>query len=90
MTLGETREDALREQCRYIAAYYPGFRHAVELGDWGPAGTVDEAAVWIRRFAEAGVTSFICRFASLDQAGQLELFASEVLAAASPVREPPT
>ncbi|MDA8316895.1 MAG: hypothetical protein M0010_17235 [Actinomycetota bacterium] len=30
-------------------------------------------------FSDAGVTSFICRFAALDQPGQVERFASEVL-----------
>lgn len=86
MTLAETKADALAEQRRYIDAYYPEFRDAVELADWGPAGEPAEAIAWIREFAEAGVSTFICRFASLDQAGQLELFAREVLpAVATPV-----
>jgi alkanesulfonate monooxygenase SsuD/methylene tetrahydromethanopterin reductase-like flavin-dependent oxidoreductase (luciferase family) len=79
MSLGETKADALAEQRGYIDAYYPGFSDAVALADWGPAGTADEVADWIRRFADAGVTAFICRFASLDQPGQLERFARDVL-----------
>lgn len=86
MTLGRTEDDALAEQRRYINAYYPEFRDAVALADWGPAGTPDDAAAWIRRFSEAGVSTFICRFGSLDQPGQLELFASEVLPALRPGR----
>ncbi len=79
ITLGATKQDALAEQRRYIDAYYPGFRDAVALADWGPAGAPDEVAAWIRRFSNAGVTAFICRFASLDQFGQLELFGKHVV-----------
>jgi alkanesulfonate monooxygenase SsuD/methylene tetrahydromethanopterin reductase-like flavin-dependent oxidoreductase (luciferase family) len=87
ITLGRTKEDALSEQRRYIEAYYPEFHHAVALDDWGPAGTPDEVAEWIRRFHQAGVTTFICRFGSLDQPGQLELFAAEVLPAVREVHQ---
>jgi alkanesulfonate monooxygenase SsuD/methylene tetrahydromethanopterin reductase-like flavin-dependent oxidoreductase (luciferase family) len=79
ISLGETKADALAEQRGYIDAYYPGFSDAVALADWGPAGTADDVGAWIREFTEAGVTTFICRFASLDQPGQLERFASDVL-----------
>ncbi len=81
MTLGATREDALSEQRRYIDAYYPGFSDAVGLADWGPAGTAEDIDGWIARFAASGVTAIICRFASLDQPGQVERFAQEVLPA---------
>ena len=79
IALGATTDDALAEQRGYIDAYYPGFSGAVQLADWGPAGTAAEVAAWIRDFHEAGVDTFICRFASLDQRGQLERFAHEVL-----------
>ncbi len=81
ISLGQTTDDALAEQRAYINAYYPGFRDAVALADWGPAGDAEDVAAWIRRFARAGVTTFICRFASLDQAGQVERFARNVLPA---------
>jgi alkanesulfonate monooxygenase SsuD/methylene tetrahydromethanopterin reductase-like flavin-dependent oxidoreductase (luciferase family) len=84
IALGETKDDALAEQRRYIDAYYPGFRDAVALADWGPAGTANEVTAWIRRFANAGVTAFICRFASLDQPSQLDRFARDVLPAVRP------
>jgi alkanesulfonate monooxygenase SsuD/methylene tetrahydromethanopterin reductase-like flavin-dependent oxidoreductase (luciferase family) len=79
MSLGATRADALAEQRGYINAYYPGFSDAVALADWGPAGTADDVIAWIRRFADAGVTTFICRFASFDQPAQFERFARDVL-----------
>jgi len=81
MTLGETSDAAQREQRGYIDAYYPGFSDAVDLADWGPAGTADEVVDWMRTFAGVGVTAFVCRFASLDQPGQLERFARDVLPA---------
>ena len=79
VTLGDTRDDALVEQRRYIDAYYPAFNESVELGDWGPSGAADGVSRWFKDFCDAGVTAFICRFASLDQRGQLERFAREIL-----------
>jgi len=84
IALGDTVEAARRSQREYIDAYYPGFSDAVELADWGPAGTADEVAEWLRTFADAGVTTFICRFASLDQPGQLERMAADVLPVVRP------
>jgi alkanesulfonate monooxygenase SsuD/methylene tetrahydromethanopterin reductase-like flavin-dependent oxidoreductase (luciferase family) len=81
IALGATTDDALAEQQAYIDAYYPGFSDAVQLADWGPAGTAEEVVAWIGEFHEAGVDTFICRFASLDQRGQLERFARDVLSA---------
>jgi alkanesulfonate monooxygenase SsuD/methylene tetrahydromethanopterin reductase-like flavin-dependent oxidoreductase (luciferase family) len=49
------------------------------LGEWGPVGTPDDIAEWIQTFADAGVDYFICRFGALDQFGQVERFAKEVL-----------
>ena len=77
--LGDTKADALVEQRRYIDTYYPGFADAVRLDDWGPTGAPDDVVRWFEDFSDAGVTSFICRFAALDQPGQVERFASEVL-----------
>jgi alkanesulfonate monooxygenase SsuD/methylene tetrahydromethanopterin reductase-like flavin-dependent oxidoreductase (luciferase family) len=77
--LGESRREASASQRAYIDAYYPGFSDAVALEDWGPVGTPDDLAAWIATFAEAGVGCFICRFAALDQIGQVEWFARDVL-----------
>lgn len=79
--LGASRDEAYASQRAYIDAYYPGFRDAVVLEDWGPAGTPENVAEWISTFADAGVGSFICRFAALDQIGQVEWFARDVLPA---------
>jgi len=81
MTLGDTKDEAAAAQRAYIDAYYPGFSDAVALADWGPTGTVEHVRAWVDRFAAAGVTTFICRFASLDQPDQVERFAREVLPA---------
>ncbi len=51
----------------------------MDLSNWGPVGTPDQIAEWIRTFAEAGVDHFICRFGAIDQFGQVERFADEVL-----------
>ena len=72
---------ALAEQRRYIDTYHPGFADAVGLDDWGPSGAADDVARWFQDFSDASVTSFICRFAALDQPGQVERFAGEVLPA---------
>ncbi len=81
ITLGDSTADAVAEQRSYIDAYYPGFNDAVALADWGPAGDAAEVIAWVKRFVAAGVTTFICRFASLDQQDQVERFAREVLPA---------
>jgi alkanesulfonate monooxygenase SsuD/methylene tetrahydromethanopterin reductase-like flavin-dependent oxidoreductase (luciferase family) len=81
LALGDTVQEAQRSQRAYIDAYYPGFSDAVELADWGPAGTAAEVLDWFHTFSAAGVTSFICRFASLDQPGQLARMADDVMPA---------
>jgi alkanesulfonate monooxygenase SsuD/methylene tetrahydromethanopterin reductase-like flavin-dependent oxidoreductase (luciferase family) len=79
MNLDRSRAAAEEAFAGYIAAYYPEFGSQVDLTDWGPMGTADEVSAWIRRFADAGVNHFICRFGSVDQPGQVERFSSEVL-----------
>ena len=79
IALGDTKEEALASQRDYIDAYYPAFADAVDLGDWGPAGTAELVGQWLQRFAAAGVTTAICRFAALDQGDQVERFARDVL-----------
>ncbi|MFN8222192.1 MAG: LLM class flavin-dependent oxidoreductase [Gaiellales bacterium] len=79
MVLGDDHDAALVDQRAYIDAYYPGFREAVDLADWGPAGTADDILRWLTEFADAGVGAFICRFASVDQLAQVDRFARDVL-----------
>jgi alkanesulfonate monooxygenase SsuD/methylene tetrahydromethanopterin reductase-like flavin-dependent oxidoreductase (luciferase family) len=61
--------------------YYPELSKAMDLSNWGPVGTPDDIIAWLREFAEAGTHHFICRFGDLDQFGQVERFAKDVLPA---------
>ena len=54
---------------------------AMDLSNWGPVGTPGEIAAWLKEFHTRWVTHFICRFGAIDQFGQVERFAREVLPA---------
>ncbi|HWL43677.1 MAG TPA: LLM class flavin-dependent oxidoreductase [Ilumatobacter sp.] len=75
-TSTDRAEDEFRH---YISAYYPEFGPQVNLPDWGPAGTADDIAAWMRTFVDAGMTHALVRFASFNQEEQLSRFAEEVL-----------
>jgi alkanesulfonate monooxygenase SsuD/methylene tetrahydromethanopterin reductase-like flavin-dependent oxidoreductase (luciferase family) len=79
MNIADTREEAHAGINSYISQYYPELSKAMDLTEWGPIGTPDDVIAWIERFAAAGVDHFICRFGSLDQFGQVERFAKDVL-----------
>ena len=79
MNIGESEEEARVAFDDYISKYYPELSKAMDLSNWGPVGTPDQIAEWIRTFAEAGVDHFICRFGAIDQFAQVERFAKEVL-----------
>lgn len=79
MNIADSREEAHRGIDAYISQYYPELSKSMDLLEWGPIGTPDDIADWIAEFHDAGVDHFICRFGSLDQFGQVERFASEVL-----------
>jgi alkanesulfonate monooxygenase SsuD/methylene tetrahydromethanopterin reductase-like flavin-dependent oxidoreductase (luciferase family) len=79
MNIGESEDAARRDFDSYISQYYPELSKAMDLSNWGPVGTPDQIASWLRTFAEAGVDHFICRFGALDQFGQVERFAKDVL-----------
>ena len=79
MNIGESEAEARTAFDEYISKYYPELSKAMDLSNWGPVGTPDQIAEWIRTFAEAGVGHFICRFGAIDQFGQVERFANEVL-----------
>ncbi len=81
VTMAASSKAAQDAQRRFVAAYYPHFGSRADLSDWGPVGTADDVIGWIRRFADAGVTRFLFRFGSMDPAGDLRLFANEVLPA---------
>lgn len=79
MHLGDSREAARSNIEKYIEAYYPELSREINLAEWGPVGTADDITDWIERFATAGVDTFVCRFGAVDQPGQVEQFAREVL-----------
>jgi alkanesulfonate monooxygenase SsuD/methylene tetrahydromethanopterin reductase-like flavin-dependent oxidoreductase (luciferase family) len=83
MNIAESRDAAQRSIGEYISQYYPELSKAMDLSEWGPVGTPDDIIEWMQTFAEAGVNYFICRFGALDQFGQMERFAREVLPAFS-------
>ena len=79
MNIDQSEDAARAGFASYISQYYPELSQAMDLSNWGPVGTPDQIASWIRTFAEAGVDHFICRFGALDQYGQVEAFAKHVL-----------
>jgi alkanesulfonate monooxygenase SsuD/methylene tetrahydromethanopterin reductase-like flavin-dependent oxidoreductase (luciferase family) len=79
MNIGDSEEEARTVFGDYISQYYPELSQAMDLSNWGPVGTPEQIADWIRTFAAAGVDHFICRFGAIDQFGQVERFANEVL-----------
>jgi alkanesulfonate monooxygenase SsuD/methylene tetrahydromethanopterin reductase-like flavin-dependent oxidoreductase (luciferase family) len=79
MNIDDSEEEARRAFDEYISKYYPELSQAMDLSNWGPVGTPQQIAGWIRTFADAGVDHFICRFGAIDQFGQVERFAKEVL-----------
>jgi alkanesulfonate monooxygenase SsuD/methylene tetrahydromethanopterin reductase-like flavin-dependent oxidoreductase (luciferase family) len=81
MNIGESKEQARTDFGDYISQYYPELSKAMDLSNWGPVGTPDDIAAWLREFHERGVTHFICRFGAIDQSGQVQRFAREVLPA---------
>jgi alkanesulfonate monooxygenase SsuD/methylene tetrahydromethanopterin reductase-like flavin-dependent oxidoreductase (luciferase family) len=81
MNIADTSEEAHAGIDSYIGQYYPELSKAMDLLEWGPIGTAADVVAWLRTFADAGVDYFICRFGSLDQFGQVERFARDVLPA---------
>jgi alkanesulfonate monooxygenase SsuD/methylene tetrahydromethanopterin reductase-like flavin-dependent oxidoreductase (luciferase family) len=79
MNIGDSTEEAGRAFDDYISKYYPELSRGMDLSNWGPVGTPDDIAAWIRTFADAGVDYFICRFGAIDQFAQVERFANDVL-----------
>ena len=81
MNIADTREEAHAGINSYITQYYPELSKAMDLREWGPIGTPEDVIDWLNTFAAAGVDYFICRFGSLDQFGQVERLARDVLPA---------
>ncbi|MFN8622730.1 MAG: LLM class flavin-dependent oxidoreductase [Chloroflexota bacterium] len=79
LNIGDSEESARTAFGEYISKYYPELSKAMDLSNWGPVGTPEQIIEWFRTFAKSGVDHFICRFGSLDQFGQVERFARDVL-----------
>ena len=79
LNIGDSEDAARSAFGQYISQYYPELSKAMDLSNWGPVGTPEQIIEWFRTFAKAGVDHFICRFGSLDQFGQVERFARDVL-----------
>jgi alkanesulfonate monooxygenase SsuD/methylene tetrahydromethanopterin reductase-like flavin-dependent oxidoreductase (luciferase family) len=79
MNIGDSKESAKKAFGSYISQYYPELSKQMDLSEWGPVGTPDDIIKWLKEFSEAGVTDFICRFGDLDQFGQVQRFAKEIL-----------
>jgi alkanesulfonate monooxygenase SsuD/methylene tetrahydromethanopterin reductase-like flavin-dependent oxidoreductase (luciferase family) len=79
LNIGDSEEGARAAFGEYITKYYPELSRAMNLSNWGPVGSPEQIIAWFRTFARAGVDHFICRFGSLDQSGQVERFARDVL-----------
>ncbi|MEX0945780.1 MAG: hypothetical protein WD064_00255, partial [Acidimicrobiia bacterium] len=84
MNIGDSEEESEAAIGEYIGQYYPELSQSVDLGNWGPVGTPDQIIAWFKEFQDAGVTHFVCRFGDMDQFGQVERFARDVLPAFAP------
>jgi len=81
MNIGDSKVQARAAFGDYISKYYPELSQAMDLSNWGPVGTPEDIAAWLREFQGRGVSHFICRFGAIDQFGQVQRFANEVLPA---------
>lgn len=79
LNIGDSEEKAREAFGQYIGQYYPELSKMTDLSNWGPVGSPEQIIEWFRTFRKAGVDHFICRFGSLDQFGQVERFAKEIL-----------
>jgi alkanesulfonate monooxygenase SsuD/methylene tetrahydromethanopterin reductase-like flavin-dependent oxidoreductase (luciferase family) len=79
MNIGDSKEQAKDAFGQYISSYYPELSKSIDLSNWGPVGPPETIIEWIETFKAAGVDHFICRFGDLNQFGQVERFANEVL-----------
>jgi alkanesulfonate monooxygenase SsuD/methylene tetrahydromethanopterin reductase-like flavin-dependent oxidoreductase (luciferase family) len=86
MNIGDSEEEARASFSDYISKYYPELSQKMDLSNWGPVGTPEQIVEWLRDFAQRGVGHFICRFGAIDQFGQVERFAKEILPAFQPQR----
>lgn len=80
----EDRATALAEAKRFLDAYYTADFSPAFVEGWTVAGPPGRCAEELRAYLEAGLDHLALRFASWDQAGQLQRFLHEV----APVLDP--
>jgi len=76
VNIGDKKEKLTEEADRFLKLYY-GINIWQER--WGPWGTPEEVLTRIKTYENVGAETIIVRFASFDQARQLELFLNEVV-----------
>ena len=76
VNIGDKKEKLTEEADRFLKLYY-GINIWQER--WGPWGTPEEVLTRIKTYENVGAETLIVRFASFDQARQLELFLNEVV-----------
>ncbi len=76
VNVGHDDKRAAAEADDFLMAYY-GVRHWE--GRWGPWGTPGAVAARMAEYAEAGAGHLVVRFASWDQAAQLQRFIRDVV-----------
>ena len=80
VNINEDPERAYRETVEWLANYYgEGAVPPERLTDWLAHGRPEQVVAKINQFIEAGLTTPVLRFTSLDQLGQLERCIAEVL-----------
>jgi alkanesulfonate monooxygenase SsuD/methylene tetrahydromethanopterin reductase-like flavin-dependent oxidoreductase (luciferase family) len=77
-TFGENVRECRQEMVWWIKSYY-GTDDAERLNWWGPQGGADVWIDWITKCADAGIKTFIVRFATRKLREQLDAFTRQVL-----------
>ena len=75
----DSKQKAINDIQEYVGSYYP--TQYYNLDEWGPIGSAEDVIEWIETFSNIGCETFIMRFGSFDQMGQMQRFADEVLPA---------
>jgi hypothetical protein len=78
VNINSNAEAGAAEADDFLMAYY-GVRHWT--GRWGPWGDTQAVAEAMAAYAEAGARELVVRFASWDQASQLDQFVGKVVPA---------
>ena len=81
MNIGDSEAEAKAAFDAYISQYYPELSQAMDLSNWGPVGTPDQIAEWLREFADRGVTTSSAASATSTSSARSSASPNEVLPA---------